>query len=136
MPVTRIEKFACRTVGEQTRQVIEVKRRLELDMSDDHADGEGSGGHEVDLVDVTEDMEIELNLPGEVEVQDRPREDIRKPPGAVSPGEAAPGDIYSSPRTGPDLNGPGTACRSRVFWNQRHGITRPRWTVAEGRVTV
>ena len=61
-------------------------------MSDDHSDGDGSGGHAVDLVDATEDMEIELNLPREVdEVQDRPREDIRKPPGAITPGEAALG---------------------------------------------
>ena len=44
-----------------------MKRRLELEMSDDHSDGEGSGGHEVDLVGPTEDMEIELNLPREVD---------------------------------------------------------------------
>ena len=60
MLVTRIEKFSCGTVGKQTRKVIgdrreekseekkskkgrEVKRRLELKMSDDHSDGEGSG---------------------------------------------------------------------------------------------
>ena len=56
----------------------EVKRRLELEMSDDHSDGEGSGGHEADLVDTTKDMEIELHLPREVdEEQDRPREDIK-----------------------------------------------------------
>ena len=61
-------------------------------MSDDHSNGEGSGGHEADLVDTIEDMEIELHLPREVEEeQDRPREDIRKPPGAIPPGEAALG---------------------------------------------
>ena len=89
MPITRIEKFSCGTVWKQTREVIgdrreerseekrsqktrevrrevgredklEVKKRLELEMSDD---GEGSGGHEADFVDMTEDMEIELHLP-------------------------------------------------------------------------
>ena len=41
------------------------------------SDGEGSGGHEADPVDTTEDMDIKLNLPREVdEEQDRPREDI------------------------------------------------------------
>ena len=40
-----------------------MKRILELKMSDDHSDGEGSGGHEVNLVDTTEDVEIELYLP-------------------------------------------------------------------------
>ena len=104
MPVTRIEKLSWGTVGKQTREVIrdrreirreeeektEVKRRLELEMSDDHSDGEGSGGHEADPVDTTEDMEIKLNLPREVdEEQDRPREDIRKPPESIGPGEAA-----------------------------------------------
>ena len=49
--------------------------------------------HEADLVDTTEDMEIELHLPREVdEEQDRPYEDIRKPPGAIAPGEAALGE--------------------------------------------
>ena len=61
-------------------------------MSADHSDGEGSGGHEADLVDTTEDMEIELHLPQEAnEEQDRPREDIRQLLGAIIPGEAALG---------------------------------------------
>ena len=42
-------------------------------MSDDHSDGEGDGGHKTNPVDRTEDMEIELNLPREVDgEQDRP----------------------------------------------------------------
>ena len=46
-------------------------------MSDDHSDGEGSGGHEADPVDSTVDMDIELNLPREVDgEQDRPCDDI------------------------------------------------------------
>ena len=50
-------------------------------MSDDHSDGEGSGGREADPVDTTKDMEIEMNLPLEVdEEQDRPRVEIQKPP--------------------------------------------------------
>ena len=36
-------------------------------MSDDHSDGEGDGGHKADPVDMTEDMDIELNLPREVD---------------------------------------------------------------------
>ena len=79
-------------------------------MSDDHSDGEGSGGHKADLVDTTEDMEIELHLPREVaEAQARHREDIQKPLG-TSPWvrllSARRSDIDSSPQTGPDLNGP------------------------------
>ena len=69
-------------------------------MSDDHSDGEGNGGHEADPVDMTEDMEIELNLPREVDEEPARRSDI---------------DL--SPRTGPDLNGPDTDCPSRVLWN-------------------
>ena len=38
----------------RTEEKSEVKRRLEL--SDDHSDGEGSGGHEADPVDTTEDI--------------------------------------------------------------------------------
>ena len=59
-------------------------------MSDDHSNGEGGGGHEADPVDTTEDMEIELNLPRELEwEQYRPRTDIREPPGAIGPRETA-----------------------------------------------
>ena len=86
-------------------------------MSDDHSDGEGSGGHEADLVDTTEDMKIELHLPREVDVeQDRPREDIRKPPGAVAPGETALGQEERH-RFEP-LNG------DRSKW-PRHGLPLP-----------
>ena len=90
-------------------------------MSDDHSDGEGSGGHEADPVDTTEDMEIKLNLPREVdEEQYRPCEDIQKPPESIGLGEAALGQEEQhrfEPRTGPCLNGPDTDCPSRVFWN-------------------
>ena len=83
-------------------------------MSDDHSDGE-------DPVDMTEDMEIELNLPQEVDgEQDRPREDIREPPGVIGPGETPLGQEERhryEPRTGPVLNGPDTDCPSRVLWN-------------------
>ena len=72
-------------------------------MSDDHSDGEGGSGHEVDPVDTIEDMEIKLNLPREVDgEQDRPREDIRESPGAM----ARRSDIDLNPQTGPYLNGP------------------------------
>ena len=61
-------------------------------MSDDHSSGEGSDGHKADFVDTTEDMEVVLRLPREVDMeQDRPREDIRNPSGAVVPSEVTLG---------------------------------------------
>ena len=49
-------------------------------MSDDHSGGDGSAGHEADFVDTTEDMEVELRLPLEVDMeQDQPHEDSRCP---------------------------------------------------------
>ena len=61
-------------------------------MSDDHSDVGVSAEHEADAVDMTNDGEVELNLPREVvEEQVRPREDIRKPPGAINPGTIAIG---------------------------------------------
>ena len=51
-------------------------------MSDDHSDP----------ADMTNDGEVELNLPREVvEEQVLPREDIQKPPGAINPGTIAIG---------------------------------------------
>ena len=42
--------------------------------------------HEADPADMTDDEEVELNLPREVvEEQVRPRDDIRKPPRAINP---------------------------------------------------
>ena len=56
-------------------------------MSDDHSDVGASEEHEADPVDMTDDGEVELNLPWDVvEQQVRPREDIRKPPGAINLG--------------------------------------------------
>ena len=58
-------------------------------MSDDHADV-GAMEHEADHAAMTDDGEVELNLPREVvEEQGRTHEDIRKPPGAINPGTMA-----------------------------------------------
>ena len=87
--MTRIKKKFRRE--DKSEEKSEEKRRLELEMSDDHSDGEGSVGHEADFVDTTEDIEVGQR-PQEVDVeQDRPREDIRSPSGAVAPSEAALG---------------------------------------------
>ena len=64
-------------------------------MSDDYSEGEGGGGHEANPVDTTEDMEIELNLPQEV---DGERHRFEPPNGARS--------------KWPDTDFP-----SRVLWN-------------------
>ena len=67
---------------------------------------------EADPGNVTDDGEIELNLPREVmEEQDRPCEDIRESPGAAASGATAMSqedDIGWSSRMGPDRNGPDT----------------------------
>ena len=58
-------------------------------MSDDHSDV-GATEHEADHADMTDDGEVELNLPREtVEEQIRTSEDIRKLPGAIDPGALA-----------------------------------------------
>ena len=58
-------------------------------MSDDHSDV-GAMEHEADHADMTDNGEVELNLPLEtVEEQLRTSEDTRKPPGAINPGTMA-----------------------------------------------
>ena len=73
-------------------------------MSDDHSDP----------ADMTNDGEVELNLPREVvEEQVLPREDIRKPPGAINPGTIAIGQEERhrfEPPNGARSNGPDTNC--------------------------
>ena len=86
-------------------------------MSDDHSGGEGSVGLEADFVDTTEDIEIGLRLPREVDTeQDRHSEDIRNPSGAVAPSEVALGQ-EERPRFEPP-NG------ARSKW-PRHGMPLP-----------
>ena len=93
---------SCKMVGDRIKEVIgdrikekirenkqEEKRRRELRMSDDHSDV-GAMEHEADHADITDDGEVELNLPQEtVEEQIRTSEDIRKLPGAINPGTMA-----------------------------------------------
>ena len=56
-------------------------------MSNDHSDVGAGEERETDLVDVTDDGKVELNLPQEVtEKQDRPREYIRESSGATACG--------------------------------------------------
>ena len=60
-------------------------------MSDDYSDVGASEKHEADHANMTDDGDVELNLPLEVLVEEqvRTREDIRKPPGAINPGVMA-----------------------------------------------
>ena len=59
-------------------------------MSDDHSDVGAGEERKADPGNVTDDGEVELNLPREVmEEQDRPREDIREYPGATASGTTA-----------------------------------------------
>ena len=63
----------------------EEKRRRELRMCDHHSDV-GATKHDAVHADMTDDGEVELNLPREtVEEQIRTSEDIRKLPGAIGP---------------------------------------------------
>ena len=79
-------------------------------MSDDHSDVGASEEHEADPVDMTDDGEVELNLPREVvEEQVRPCEEIRKPLGPliwVRLPYVRRNDIGLSPQMGPGLNCP------------------------------
>ena len=92
--MTRIENFLLQNGGEPTREVLEdrgeekseEKRKLEPEMSGVHLDCEGSVGYEADFVDTTEDGEVELHLPLEVDMDpDRLCKDIQTNSGAVAP---------------------------------------------------
>ena len=81
-------------------------------MSDNHSGGDDSVGHEADIVDTTEDMEVELCLPLEVDMeQDQPHEDIR-----TSSGAAAPSEVEQHRFEPPE--------RARPKW-PRHGLPLP-----------
>ena len=57
-------------------------------MSGDYSDGEGSVGHEADLVDATADTEVDLHLPLEVYMPlDQLREDVPTFSSAVDLGQ-------------------------------------------------
>ena len=72
--------------GDQWREgKKEGKRRRDWRMSDNHSDVGAEEEREADPGNVSDDGEVELNLPREVmEEQDRPREDIRESPGATA----------------------------------------------------
>ena len=59
-------------------------------MSEGHSDAGAGEERDTDPGDMTEDGEVELNLPREGgEEQGRPREDIRESPGATASGTSA-----------------------------------------------
>ena len=96
-------------------------------MSDDHSDGEGSVGHEVDFVNTIGDMEVELRLPVEIDMeQDQPREDIRTHSGAVAPSAVDLGQ--EGQRRFEPTNG------ARPKW-ARHGLPFPIITESRSPVT-
>ena len=108
------EKRSRKRSQKRREEKSEEKRGLKPEMSDDHSGGEGSVGHEADFVDTTEDMEVELCLPREVNMEQfdlvRTSETPREPSPRVRLLAARRSGINSSPRTGPDPNGPDTAC--------------------------
>ena len=88
-------------------------------MSDGHPDAGVREEHEADSVDITDDGEVELNLPREVvDEQVRPRKEIRwEPLTRVRLIKARRNDIGLSPQMEPDLNGPDTDCPFLVLWS-------------------
>ena len=93
-------------------------------MSDDHSDVGAGGERKTDPVYVTDDGEVQLNMPREVmEEQDRPREYIRESTGATASGATAISQEERHRFEPP--NG------TRPKWS-RHGLPLPRMEEPRG----